>query len=97
MRRADGLCRAYALVVVPTLKDNRDIHVKRNSEGQLSGCKFERLKVGDEADFHSPCSENFYYPRRVDQPLLLIGSGTSLGPLAAIARRASEPQAADAG
>jgi hypothetical protein len=28
LRRADGLCRAYALAGVPALEDNLDIHVK---------------------------------------------------------------------
>ena len=88
LRRADGLCRAYALASIPALDDNLDIPVKQTPGGQLSGWIFERLAVGDAVDFHGPCGENFYEPERADQPLLLIGSGTGLGPLAAIARDA---------
>ena len=88
LRRADGLCRAYTLASVPALDKNLDIHVKQTPGGRSSGWIFERLAVGDEVDFHGPCGENFYEPGRVDQPLLLIGSGTGLGPLAAIARDA---------
>jgi len=88
LRRADGLSRPYSLASVPTLDENLDIHVKQVPGGRMSGWIFERLAVDDVVEFHGPCGEGFYVPGRAHQPLLLIGSGTGLGPLAAIARDA---------
>ena len=88
LRRADGLSRAYSLASVPALDKNLDIHVKQTPGGRMSGWIFERMAVGDAIDFHGPSGESFYEPGRAHQPLLLIGTGTGLGPLAAIARDA---------
>ena len=88
VRRADGLSRAYALASVPALDKNLDIHVRQTPGGRMSGWIFDRLAVGDAVDFHGPRGENFYAPGRADQPLLLIATGTGLGPLAAVARDA---------
>ena len=88
VRRPDGLSRAYALASVPALDKNLDIHVRRTVGGRMSDWVFDQLTVGEAVDFHGPRGENYYQPGRADQPLLLIATGTGLGPLAAIARDA---------
>ena len=88
LRRSDGLCRSYSLASVPNLDRYLEFHIKRLPGGQMSNWAFNEMKVGENVDIQGPNGACFYLPGKPEQNLLLIGSGTGLAPLVAIARDA---------
>ena len=88
LRRSDGLCRSYSLASVPNLDRYLEFHIKRLPGGQMSNWAFNEMKDGENVDIQGPNGACFYLPGKPEQNLLLIGSGTGLAPLVAIARDA---------
>ncbi len=88
LRRHDGLCHSYSLASVPNLDRYLEFHVKRMPGGQLSNWIFDDMKVGDSVDIQGANGACFYLPGAPGQSLMLVGSGTGLAPLVAIARDA---------
>jgi CDP-4-dehydro-6-deoxyglucose reductase len=88
LRRADGLSRSYSLASVPTLDRHLEFHVKRLPGGQMSNWIFDRMKVGESIDIQGPHGDCFYLPGEPGHSILMIGTGSGLAPLQAIARDA---------
>lgn len=85
--RTDGLARSYSLASLPH-EDTLELHVRRIPGGRMSGWLFEEARPGDVLELQGPAGECFYVPGRLDQSLLLAGTGTGLAPLYGIVRDA---------
>jgi NAD(P)H-flavin reductase len=88
LRRPDGLARSYSLASVPYADALLELHVRRMTNGRMSGWIFDELAVGDSIDFYGPSGSCFYVRGRESGDLLLIGTGTGLAPLYGVARDA---------
>ena len=73
---------------MPNLDRYLEFHIRRLSGGQMSNWIFNEMKVGESVDIQGPNGACFYLPGAPEQNMLLIGSGTGLAPLVAIARDA---------
>lgn len=85
--REDGLARPYSLASV-TQDAFLEFHVEVVAGGEMSSWIANELTPGDEVQVGRAQGEAFYLPRDTDMPLLLLGTGTALAPLYAIARAA---------
>jgi ferredoxin len=82
LRRPDGLVRSYSLASVPGLERVLELHVKRTENGEMSNWINDALEPGTKIDLQGPNGSCFYVPGKPEQPLLLIGTGSGLAPLA---------------
>jgi ferredoxin-NADP reductase len=94
VRPADGLIRSYSLASLNAADDATpgdaflELHVRKVPGGQMSAWLHDDARPGDEVELRGPAGDCFYVPGRPEQPILLIGTGTGLAPLWAIARDA---------
>jgi ferredoxin-NADP reductase/truncated hemoglobin YjbI len=88
LRLRDGLTRSYSAVSVPAEDYCLELHVKRMRGGAMSSWVFEALRAGDSLDIQGPQGECHYTAGRSGQNLLMVATGTGLGPLFGIARDA---------
>jgi NAD(P)H-flavin reductase/ferredoxin len=92
--RSDGLVRSYSLASLhspeglPAGDDHLELHVRKVNGGQMSTWLHDEAREGDSVELRGPAGDCFYVPGRPDQSILLIGTGTGLAPLYAIARDA---------
>ncbi len=86
--RADGLVRSFSLASVPALDDGLEFHVALVPGGKMSGWLHHEAVPGDDLELMGPLGNCFYVPGNPEQPLFLLGTGTGLAPLYAIARDA---------
>ena len=87
LRRLDGLSRSYSLASLPH-EDTLELHVRLAPHGRMSGWLFNDAQVGEAMTLRGPAGDCFYTTGAIDQPLLLIATGTGLAPLAGICRDA---------
>jgi ferredoxin-NADP reductase/ferredoxin len=87
----DECARSYSLASMPT-DGHLQLHVRRLANGRVSNWIHDELKVGDNVQISTPVGSCFYLPDAPHQPLLLIGTGSGLAPLIAIARDALHQQ-----
>ena len=87
IRRPDGLSRSYSLASLPD-EETLEMHVRLAPEGRMSGWLFEDARAGDALTLRGPAGDCFYTAGAPSQPLLLVGIGTGLAPLAGICRDA---------
>jgi len=87
VRQRDGLIRSYSLAGLPG-EYFLELHVKRMRNGGMSGWIFDTVQLGDVLEIQEPQGANFYSSASLDQPLLLVGTGTGLAPLLGIVREA---------
>jgi ferredoxin-NADP reductase len=80
--------RNYSLASVPSLDDDLIMHVRRVSDGRVSGWIFERVRPGDTVTISEALGDCFYVPGRPEQDMLLLGTGSGLAPLYGIVRDA---------
>lgn len=85
--RDDGLARSYSLASLPT-DPVLELHVRALPHGRMSQWIAADLRPGDPLRIRGPEGDCFYSDGQPEQPLLLIGTGTGLAPLQAIARDA---------
>lgn len=79
--------RSYSLASLPN-DEELELHIRHVPNGRLSSWVHEQLRLEDEIEFHGPAGDCFYVPGKLEQPLLLIGTGTGLAPLYGILRDA---------
>jgi NAD(P)H-flavin reductase/ferredoxin len=82
------LGRSYSLASVPELDEYLELHVRRLPDGRVSGWIHDELRVVQTLAVRGPGGNCFYMPGQPEQPLLLIGTGSSLAPLYGILRDA---------
>jgi ferredoxin-NADP reductase/ferredoxin len=90
VKRADAVARSYSIASQTSQIDAIDIHVRRVPQGQLSGWFHEVARPGDELWLEGPKGDCIYYPGNPDEALVMIGTGTGIAPLMAIAVDACE-------
>jgi NAD(P)H-flavin reductase/ferredoxin len=89
VRPADGLSRSYSLASFgPDRHDHLELHVRKIAGGAMSTWLHDDVAPGESVEIHGPAGDCFYTPGQPDQPLLLVGTGTGLAPLYAIAHDA---------
>ncbi len=90
LRRAeDGLVRSYSIANSRQAGHKLNFHIRKLPGGRFSEWVFDRLSVGDTLEVSEPKGESCYTPgQNLTQPLLLIGTGTGLAPLAGIVQEA---------
>src|SRR3954468_23682171 len=94
VRPEDGLVRSYSLASLhsppglPAGDRHLELHVRKVNGGQMSSWLHDEGVVGQSVELRGPAGDCFYVPGRAEQPILLIGTGTGLAPLWAIARDA---------
>jgi CDP-4-dehydro-6-deoxyglucose reductase, E3 len=87
LRRPDGLARSYSLASLPD-EDTLELHVRLAPHGRMSGWLFNEAQAGHTVTVRGPAGDCFYTKGSLEQPLLMIGTGTGLAPLAGICRDA---------
>lgn len=88
LRREDGEMRSYSLSSVPRDDYFLEIQVKKVANGLFSHWLFNVLSENDEIEFQGPNGDNYYTDESIQQPLLLIGTGTGVSPMSGIVRDA---------
>lgn len=87
--REDGLARSYSIASLAD--ESIELQVRRHVGGRMSEWLAALAGPGSAdvaVDIQGPMGECFYLPGREEQPLLLVGTGTGIAPLHAIARDA---------
>ena len=94
VRPSDGLVRSYSLASLHSPEGvaagdpHLELHVRKINGGQMSTWLHDEVEAGDALELLGPAGDCFYVPGKPEQPILLIGTGTGLAPLHAIARDA---------
>ncbi len=83
----DGVARSYSLASLPA-EDVLELHIRRIPGGRMSTYIFEQAQVGDTVKIGTPAGDCFYTDGDLQQPMLLVGTGTGLAPLWGIIRDA---------
>jgi ferredoxin-NADP reductase/ferredoxin len=83
LRRDDGLGRSYSIAAGTA--DSFDIHVRHVANGRMSGWLHRDARPGDQLWAEGPKGDCMYYPGSPEEPLTLVGTGTGMAPLFAIA------------
>ena len=89
--RPDGLGRSYSIASLPsgkTTQQSLELHVRLIPNGQMSTWLATIAQPGALLTIQGPAGNCFYTAGAIDQPLLLIGTGTGLAPLYGILRDA---------
>lgn len=89
LRREDGLTRSFSLASL-SQDECLEIHVKRIPNGAMSSWIFDVVEEQQTLAIEGPLGQCFYTQGRWAANLLLIGTGTGLGPLLGIVREALE-------
>ncbi|WP_455198879.1 2Fe-2S iron-sulfur cluster-binding protein, partial [Kaarinaea lacus] len=85
---SEGIGRSYSIASLPEDDDFLELHIRLVPGGQVSSWAHNNLKEGDTVKITEANGDCFYLPSNLEQPLLLIGTGTGLAPLYGIARDA---------
>lgn len=90
VRRADGLERPYSLASVPGAdSEGIELHVRQLFPGRMSGFLADEAPAGERFTLRGPTGDCCYGAETDrERPLVLVGTGTGLAPLWAIARDA---------
>ena len=84
----DDLVRSYSIASLPGERDFFDIHVRQIPGGKMTGWFFNECVPGARLRMTAPRGDCCYLPDSEDPPFLLVGIGTGVAPLQAIAREA---------
>lgn len=88
LQREDGLVRSYSIANNSIHRKQLTFHIRRLVGGRFSGWVHEGLKIGDCLAVSEPQGLCYYQADKPEQPLLLIGTGSGLAPLAGIINEA---------
>lgn len=89
--RRDALrARCYSIAGHPMQTPWLELHVKRIPGGAVGEWLCETLAVGEELELLGPDGEFVYAPSHLEQPLLLVATGTGLAPALGVVRDALE-------
>ncbi len=88
LKRNDGLTRSYSIANSRIHANKLSFHIRRLADGRFSGWAHQELNIGDRIAVSDPQGLCYYLPDRQTQPMLLIGTGSGLAPLAGIVEEA---------
>ncbi|OQK15473.1 oxygenase [Methyloprofundus sedimenti] len=88
LQRNDGLMRSYSIANNRIHSKQLSFHIRRLAGGRFSGWAHEELRLGDRLAVSEPQGLCYYLPDKPESPLLLIGTGSGLAPLAGIINEA---------
>ena len=84
--------RSYSLLSPPELEGFYDLAIERLDDGEVSPYFFEVAQPGDEVEVLGPVGGHFVWPPEAPRPVLLVGGGSGVVPLLAMAQhRAALP------
>jgi len=90
LKREDGLLRSYSIANLPSTEKRLEFHIRKLPNRGFSEWVHDHLSIGDTVSLQEPTGNCFYISGEPEQPLLLIGTGTGLAPLAGILHDALE-------
>ncbi|HEY9234038.1 MULTISPECIES: FAD-binding oxidoreductase [Phenylobacterium] len=85
--------RSYSIASLPGADDELELAVERLADGEVSLWFHDVAQVGDVVEIKGPLGGHFVWEPEDGGPILLIGGGSGLVPLMAIARRGAEAAA----
>lgn len=85
--------RSYSIASLPTSGGEVELAVERLDDGEVSPWFHDVAQVGDVVELKGPLGGHFVWDPEDGGPILLIGGGSGLVPLMAIARRGAEAAA----
>jgi NAD(P)H-flavin reductase len=86
----DSTARPYSFASAPRADNNLVFHVQALPAGTVSQWLTHTISVGTVVRLGAPQGNAVYLPEASTQPLLLIGTGTGLAPLLAVAQAARD-------
>jgi ferredoxin-NADP reductase len=86
----DELARSYSIASSASIISHFDIHVRKIANGRMSRWFHEVAHTGVQLRVEGPKGDCMYYPGNTHEPMTLIGTGTGMAPLYAIAIDALE-------
>lgn len=93
---ADGYraIRSYSIASLPTASGEVELAVERLADGEVSPWFHDVARAGDVVEIKGPLGGHFVWQPEDGGPILLIGGGSGLVPLMAMARRSAAADAA---
>jgi ferredoxin-NADP reductase len=82
------LIRSYSLASSLQCDYYLELHIKQVANGVMSHWLTECVNVGEEITFHGAFGDCYYYDDNLQQPLLLLSTGTGLSPHIGMVREA---------
>ena len=79
--------RSYSLASLPD-EEALELHVRRVPDGRMSSWLCDQVEVGEQLLLTGAAGDCFYTEKDLDQPLLMVATGTGLAPLYGILRDA---------
>lgn len=84
-----GTIRSYSIANLPAQDGFIELHVKLQHQGSMSQWLQNTAQISDSIRIRGPLGKCFYFnPKKLSYDMLLVGTGTGLAPLLAIARDA---------
>lgn len=80
--------RSYSLASVPGIDEHLQLHVRKVPNGLVSNWIHGTLKAGNNIEITEATGDCFYVAGKMEQNILLIGTGSGLAPLYGIVRDA---------
>lgn len=84
--KGDVAVRSYSIASAPSTSGILELAIERLSGGEVSPFFHDVARTGDEIELRGPLGGHFLWPRIPSRPVLLIGAGSGLAPLAAMVR-----------
>jgi len=81
--------RSYSIASPPEQTDTVDLTIDRIDDGEVSPFLTDVLRAGDDLELRGPIGGYFAWDARDGGPLLLVGGGSGVVPLAAMLRHRS--------
>ena len=88
LRRDDGVIRSYSIANIHNAEHELEFHIRILPNGKFSRWVADELTVGMLLSFSHAQGDCHYVEGKIEQSLLLIGTGTGLAPLYGIIRDA---------
>ena len=90
IQRGDNsmLIRSYSLASVPVLDQALEIHVRRVTNGKMSGWLHDDVETGQQLIISKPQGECYYQTGHEAQGIMMLATGTGLAPLWGVLRDA---------
>jgi ferredoxin-NADP reductase len=79
--------RSYSIASAPSETGILELAIERLPDGEVSPFFHDVAELGDEIELRGPLGGHFIWPGDASSPVLLIGAGSGVAPLAAMVRQ----------